>query len=217
MSPVRVVLADDHHVVRHGLRTLLEAAGDFVIVGEAADGLEVMPLVERLTPHVLILDIMMPGLNGLEVTRQVHRQFPQVKILVLSMHASEPHVLEALRNGAAGYAIKDATPADLLHAVREVAAGRRYLSGPLSERAIAAYAEKAQAGVLDPYDTLTSREREVLQLSAEGHTLQEIAGRLGISPRTAETHRTNLMRKLALRTQADLIRYAVRRGLLPES
>ena len=217
MSPVRVVLADDHHVVRHGLRTLLEAAGDFVIVGEAADGLEVMPLVERLTPHVLILDLMMPGLNGLEVARQVHRQFPQVKILVLSMHASEPHVLEALRNGAAGYAIKDATPAELLHAVREVAAGRRYLSGPLSERAIAAYAEKAQTSVLDPYDTLTSREREVLQLSAEGHTLPEIAARLGISPRTAETHRTNLMHKLALRTQADLIRYAVRRGLLPES
>jgi len=136
---------------------------------------------------------------------------------VLSMHSSEPHVLEALRNGAAGYAIKDATPAELLHAVQEVAAGRRYLSGPLSERAIAAYAEKAQASVLDPYDTLTSREREVLQLSAEGRTLPEIAARLGISPRTAETHRTNAMRKLALRTQADLIRYAVRRGLLPES
>jgi two-component system, NarL family, response regulator NreC len=217
MSPVRVVLADDHHVVRHGLRTLLEAAGDFVIVGEAADGLEVMPLVERLAPQVLILDLMMPGLNGLEVTRQVHRQLPQVKILVLSMHTSEPHVLEALRNGAAGYAIKDATPTELLHAVREVAAGRRYLSGPLSERAIAAYAEKAQASVLDPYDTLTSREREVLQLSSEGHTLPEIAARLGISPRTVETHRTNLMHKLALRTQADLIRYAVRRGLLPES
>ena len=217
MSPVRVVLADDHHVVRHGLRTLLEAAGDFTVVGEAADGLEVVPLVERLTPHVLVLDLMMPGLNGLEVARQVHRQFPQVKILVLSMHASEPHVLEALRNGAVGYAIKDATPAELLHAVREVAAGRRYLSGPLSERAIAAYAEKAQTSVLDPYDTLTAREREVLQLSAEGHTLPEIAARLGISPRTAETHRTNLMHKLALRTQSDLIRYAMRRGLLPES
>jgi len=217
MSPVRVVLADDHHVVRHGLRTLLEAGGDFVIVGEAADGLEVMPLVERLNPQVLILDLVMPGLNGLEVTRQVHRQFPQVRILVLSMHASEPHVLEALRHGAAGYAIKDATPDELLHAVREVAAGRRYLSGPLSERAIAAYAEKAQTSVLDPYDTLTSREREVLQLSAEGRTLPEVAARLGISPRTAETHRTNLMHKLALRTQTDLIRYAVRRGLLPES
>jgi two-component system response regulator NreC len=216
MSPVRVVLADDHHVVRHGLRTLLEAAGDFAIVGEAADGLEVMPLVERLAPQVLILDLMMPGLNGLEVARQVHRQSPQVKILILSMHTSEPHVLEALRNGAAGYALKDATPDELLRAVREVAAGRRYLSGPLSERAIAAYAERAQVSALDPYDTLTPREREVLQLSAEGHTLAEIAARLGISPRTAETHRTNLMHKLALRTQADLIRYAVRRGLLTE-
>jgi DNA-binding NarL/FixJ family response regulator len=216
MNPVRVVLADDHHIVRQGLRTLLEAEGDFVIVGEAGDGLEVAALVERLTPHVLILDLMMPGLNGLEVTRQVHRQCPKTKIVVLSMHASEPHVLEALRNGASGYVLKDATPTEVIHALREVTAGRRYLSGPLSERAIAAYAEKAHQISLDPYDILTAREREVLQLSAEGHNLSEIATRLGISPRTAETHRANLMRKLALRTQTDLIRFAVRRGILPE-
>ena len=210
-----IVLADDHHVVRQGLRALLEAEADFSVVGEAADGLEVAGLVERLEPDVLIVDVMMPGLGGLEVTRQVRQRCPKTRVVVLSMYASEAYVVEALRNGAGGYVLKDASAADLLEAVQAVAAGRRYLSPPLSERAIDAYVERAKAGRLDLYETLTTREREVLHLAAEGYSNPEVAARLSISPRTVETHRANLMRKLALQSQSDLIRYALRRGILP--
>jgi DNA-binding NarL/FixJ family response regulator len=159
---------------------------------------------------------MMPGLSGLEVTRQVHERFPQTRIVVLSMHASEPYVMEALRNGASGYVLKESSAADLIQAVREVMAGRHYLSQPLSDRAIQAYAERGQsAASLDPYETLTAREREVLHLAAEGYSSTEMAAKLGISPRTVETHRAHLMRKLNLQNQSELIRYALRRGLLP--
>ena len=212
---VTLLLADDHHVVRQGLRALLEAEPDFRVVGEASDGLEVADLVERLQPRVLIVDLMMPGLNGLEVTRQVSKRSPQTRVLILSMHSNEAYVLEALRNGAAAYVLKDSSATDLVHAVREVAAGRRYLSPPLSERALDTYRQRAKEATLDIYETLTTREREVLHLAAEGHTNAEIAARLGISPRTAETHRANLMRKLGLQTQTDLVRYALRRGIIP--
>lgn len=195
---------------------MLEAEPDLRIVGEAADGLEAVRLVERLQPNVLVVDILMPGLNGLDVTRQVRQESPSTQVVVLSMHATEAYVLEALRHGATGYVLKDSTSAELIQAVREAAAGRRYLSSPLSRRAIDAYAERARsAPSLDPYDTLTFREREVLQLVAEGHSNQETAARLSISPRTVETHRASVMRKLGLRTQSDLIRFALRRGLLP--
>ncbi len=210
-----IVLADDHHVVRQGLRALLEAESDFNVVGEAGDGLEALQMVELLKPNVLVLDLMMPGLNGLEVTRQTIKHTSQTRVVILSMYANEAYVLEALGNGASAYVVKDSSSADLVLAVREVALGRRYLSPPLSDRAIEVYQEKAKAATLDKYETLTTREREVLQLTAEGHTSAEIAGRLGISSRTAETHRSNLMHKLDLHTQADLIRYALRRGIIP--
>jgi DNA-binding NarL/FixJ family response regulator len=210
-----IVLADDHHVVRQGLRVLLEGQPDFQLVGEAGDGLEAVQLTERLKPDVLIIDLMMPSLNGLEATRQLSQRSPHTRVVILSMHANEAYVLEALRNGAAGYVLKDSSAADLVHAVREVVAGRRYLSSPLSERAIAAYIQKASDVVSDPYEMLTNREREVLHLAAEGYTNAEIADQLSISPRTAETHRANLMHKLGLRTHTDLIRYALRRGILP--
>lgn len=210
-----IVVADDHHVVRQGLRTLLEAESEFRVVGEAGDGLEAARLVERLHPDVLVLDLMMPGLNGLEVTRQVSKRLPRTRVVVLSMYASESYVMEAMSNGAAGYVVKDATTAELVRAVREVAHGRRYLSPPLSERAIDAYIQKAKGIHFDPYETLTTREREVLHLAAEGHSNPETAKRLFISPRTVEVHRANLMRKLDLHTQTDLIRYALRRGILP--
>jgi DNA-binding NarL/FixJ family response regulator len=158
---------------------------------------------------------MMPSLNGLEVTRQVTKRTLQTRIIILSMHANEAYVREALRNGAAGYVLKESSAADLVQAVHEAIAGRRYLSPPLSERAIDAYVQKAEAATLDVYDTLTPREREVLHLVAEGNTTGTIASRLFISPRTVETHRTNLMRKLSLRTSAELVRYALQRGLLP--
>jgi two-component system response regulator NreC len=215
MKMTTIVLADDHHIVRQGLRSLLEAEPDFSVVGEAGDGLEAAQLVERLRPDVLVLDLMMPGLNGLEVTRRVSQRSPQTRIVILSMHADEAHVLEALRVGAAAYVLKESTAAELVRAVREAAAGRRYLSPPLSERAIEAYVQKAESAALDSYETLTAREREVLHLVAEGHTNTEIAERLFISRRTVETHRANLMRKLDLRTQTDLISYALRRGILP--
>jgi DNA-binding NarL/FixJ family response regulator len=210
-----IVLADDHHVVRQGLRVLLEGQPDFQLVGEAGDGLEAIQSVERLKPDVLVIDLMMPSLNGLEATRQVSQRSPHTRVVILSMHADEAYVLAALRNGAAGYVLKDSSAADLVQAVREVAAGRRYLSSPLSERAIEAYVQKAADAALDPYEMLTNREREVLHLAAEGHTNAEIADQLSISPRTAETHRANLMHKLGLRTHTDLIRYALRRGILP--
>ena len=209
-----IVLADDHHIVRQGLRALLETEPDFRLVGDAGDGLEAVRLAERLKPDVLIVDLMMPGLNGLEVARQVTQRLPKTRVLMLSMHASDAYVLEALKNGATGYVLKDSQASELIEAVRQVAASRRYLSPPLSERAIELYVQKAESGTLDMYDTLTNREREVLQLAAESHSTSEIAERLFISPRTAESHRANLMRKLGLSTQTDLIRYAVRKGII---
>lgn len=210
-----IVLVDDHHIVRQGLRALLEVEKDLEVVGEAGDGLEAVRNVEALNPGVLVLDLMMPGLNGLDVLKQIKKRSPQTHIVILSMYANEAYVVEALSNGASAYVLKDSSSADLVMAVREAAAGRRYLSPPLSARAIEVYQEKAKAATLDRYDTLTSREREVLHLAAEGLTNSEIATRLGISSRTAEAHRSNLMHKLDLHTQADLIRFALRRGIIP--
>jgi DNA-binding NarL/FixJ family response regulator len=212
---VTIVLADDHQVVRQGLRMVLEAQEHFQVVAEAGNGLDAIALVERFNPCVLIVDVMMPGLNGLEVTRQVRQRASRTRVIVLSMYSNEAYVLEALRHGASGYVLKDAPADDLVHAVHEVVAGRRYLSPPLSERAIEAYLQKARDTGLDPYETLTTREREVLQLAAEGRTNGDIAAALYISPRTVETHRAHVMRKLRLQNQADLIRYALQRGLLP--
>lgn len=210
-----IILADDHLIVRQGLRALLEAEPDFHLIGETGDGLETVRLVEQLRPDVLVLDLMMPSLNGLEVTRQVSERSPHTRVVILSMHADEAYVLEALRNGAVGYVLKDASASGLVRAVREVDAGRRYLSPPLSERAIETYVRKAKDAPIDRYDTLTTREREVLQLVAEGHTNAEIADRLSISVRTAETHRANMMDKLDLHSHTALIRYALRRGVIP--
>lgn len=209
-----IVLADDHRIVREGLCVLLKAEADFNVIGAAGDGLEALEMIKKLQPDVVVLDLMMRGLNGLEVARQVSKQMPQTRIVILSMHDDEGFVLEALANGVSAYVLKDAGSSDLIQAVREVAAGHRYLSPPLSDRAIEAYQQVASTGTLDKYDTLTTREREVLQLTVEGHTNSEIATRLGISVRTAETHRSRLMHKLGSHTQADLIRYAIRRGII---
>lgn len=212
---ISILLADDHPVVRRGLRALLEAEPDFRVAGETGDGLEAVRLVEELRPQVLVLDLMMPGVGGLEVARQVNHRFPATRVVILSMHANEAYVLEALRNGASGYVLKDAGGKELVQAVRAVVAGGRYLSPPLSEQAIAAYVEKAKSAPLDPVGELTTREREVLGLAAGGQSSADIAARLGISPRTAETHRANLMRKLGLHNQTDLVRFAIRQGILP--
>lgn len=209
-----IILADDHNIVRQSLRLLLEAEPDFEVIGEAADGLEVAGLVQRLHPDVLVLDVMMPGLNGLEVTWQVRQSYPETRVVILSMHANEAYVLAALKNGADGYVLKDSSAEDLLQAVREVALGRRYLSPPFSQLSLETYLEKTQSTAVDIQDALTARERELLHLAAAGHTSAEIAAMLSISPRTAETHRANMMRKLGLHAQADLIRYALQRGII---
>ena len=209
-----IVLADDHQIVRQGLRRLLEAEAGFAVVGEASDGLEVADLVERLRPNVLVLDLMMPGLSGLDVTRQVVRRSPRTRVAILSMYSSVAYVAEALRNGAMAYVLKDAGGGELIGAIRAAATGRRYLSSPLSEKAVEAHERKALDAEVDIYETLTSREREVLHLAAEGLTASAMAERLGISPRTAETHRAHVMGKLGLQGRADLVRYALRRGLL---
>ncbi|HDQ73406.1 MAG TPA: response regulator transcription factor [Chloroflexi bacterium] len=209
-----IVLADDHQVVRKGIRALLEAEEDFRLVGEANDGLEAVQLVERLRPDVLVVDLMMPGLNGIEVTRQVCKRSPETKVVVLSMHANDDYVLEALRAGALGYVLKDASISELVEAIHEASIEHRFLSPVLAERVIDAYVRQTQESTLDRYETLTDREREVLHLAAEGLTNAEVAERLTISSRTVETHRGNMMRKLKLENQTELVRYAIRKGII---
>ncbi len=212
---VAVLLADDHPIVRQGLRHLLEAEPDVKIVGEASDGLQAVQLAEKFRPNVLIVDIMMPGLNGLEVVRQVKERSPATCSIVLSMQSADVYVVEALKAGALGYVLKETGPSELVNAVQQVLQGQRYLSPRLSERLIDAFIQTADEGSSDPYHTLTNREREVLQMASEGLTTSEIAKRLSISPRTAELHRGKMMTKLGLHNQTDLIRYALKRGILP--
>lgn len=214
MKPISIVLAEDHHVVRQGLRALLDTEPDFTVVGEAASGLEVADLVERLEPDILVVDFVMPGLNAPDIVRRALRVSPKTRALVLSMHANPAYVVEAMQSGAAGYVLKGSSAAELVRAIRLVAEGARHLSPPLSEAMVEAYAQRAIPTGLDLYRTLTQREREVLHLAAEGQTSAQIGGRLNISPRTVEVHRANLMRKLGLRGQSDLVRYAVGRGIL---
>lgn len=209
---LKLLLADDHPVVREGLRALLESESDFEVVGQAESGNDVGPLVERLHPDVVVLDLMMPGRSGLDVIGDLAERSPPSRVLVLSMVQSEAYVVEALRLGALGYALKQADASEIPRAIRDVAASRRYLSPALSERAVKAYAGSSPC---DPYDTLTPREREILVLVAEGHTNAAIAQRLFISTRTVETHRARLMRKLGLRTHVELVRYALHQGILP--
>ena len=212
---ISIMIADDHPVVRRGMQTLLEAEPDFSVVSATGDGLETVRLVERLQPDVLILDLMMPGLSGLEALRIIRQRSPRTRVVVLSMYGNNAFVATALMNGASGYVLKGCEEENLVRAVREAVVGRRYLSPPITERAIDAYIEQVRVGQLDPHETLTAREREVLQLAAEGNTGAEIAARLHISQRTVENHRANVMRKLGLKNQSELVRYAVRRGLIP--
>ena len=206
--PITVLLADDHAVVRQGLRAILGAEPDLRLAGEAADGQEAVRLAERLEPDVLVLDLMLPGLSGFEVARLVHKRVPRTRVVILTMHTDPAYAAEALRAGATGYVAKDAAAADLIAAVRAAAKGERYLSPPLPEAAL-------EGGTpADPYDALTPREREVLQLTAEGLTAGAIAAKLHISTRTVETHRAHIQQKLGRSTRAELVRYALDRGLI---
>jgi DNA-binding NarL/FixJ family response regulator len=212
---IRLVLADDHPLVREGLRALLESDPDFSVVGQADDGIEVLSLVEELHPDVVVVDLMMPGRSGIEVTRELVQRPDAPPVLILSVHESEAYVLEALRSGAGGYVLKQAPAAELALGIRAVASGARYLSAPLTERALDAYARRA-GGAPDPYDRLTPREQEVLGHAAEGHSNADIGARLFISRRTVETHRARAMRKLGLRSHVELVLYAVRRGIVAD-
>lgn len=207
-----IVLADDHTIVRQGLKALLSAEPDLSVVGEAGRGDEALETVDRLRPNVLIIDLEMPGLDGLEVIRRVTRQYPFTRTVVLSMHAGAVYATEALKSGAAGYVLKDMDIQSLVHAVREVAGGGRYLSPSISSLVVEAYLEQGKDHALDPYETLTMREHQILRLIGEGATTAEIGARLAISPRTVETHKTHLVHKLGLKTQADLLRYSLRRA-----
>lgn len=216
MSDITIVLADDHSIVRQGLRMMLEAESDFRVIGEAAEGLEVLELVERLRPGVVLLDIMLPGMNGLEIVRQAHQRMPHTRCIMLSMYGSQAFVVEAFRNGAMGYVLKSDSADILIDAVRTVSQGRRYLSPPFSEKAIEAYIQRANAATLDVYDTLTRREHEIFQYMARGYKNSEISQRLSISPRTVEVHRNRIMQKLDLSSPRELIRFALKRGLLTD-
>jgi two-component system, NarL family, response regulator NreC len=208
-----VVLAEDHNLVREGLKSLVERDPTLKVVGEATDGRQAVELVERLKPTLLLLDLMLPRVQGLDALRQV-KKARETKVVVVSMYSDEARVLEAFRNGAAGYVLKDATASELLGAIRTVLAGQCYLSPSLSQLALNASLKKTATGETDIFYTLSARERLVLQLGAEGNTNAAIGKQLYISPRTVETHRANLMKKLSLRSQTDLVRFAIRKNLI---
>jgi two-component system, NarL family, response regulator NreC len=205
---IRILLAEDHVVVRQGFRVLLEQAG-MVVIGEASDGLEALRLAQAHTPEVAVLDIAMPHLNGLETARRLRETVPQTKIIVLTMHTEEPYVLEALQAGAAGYVLKTQAAVDIVQAIHDAIHGAFYLSPRVANAVVRAYL----TGSTLPPDPLTSREREIVQRIAEGQTTKEIAALLGLSVKTVESHRINLMRKLDIHETATLVRYAIRRGL----
>jgi len=212
---INIVLADDHQVVRKGLKALLCSEPDFNIIGEAENGLETIDLVERVKPDILVLDIMMPGINGLEVARQLNQKSVKTAIVVLSMHSSDAYVLEAFRSGVKAYILKDSPSEDLVYAIREVMSGHSFLSPPLCESANHVCALQMETSIFDPHAGLTKREQEIFLLSAQGYSSTEIALRLYISSRTVETHRNNIMRKLGIHNQLQLVRYAIQKGLIP--
>ncbi|HEU5097576.1 MAG TPA: response regulator transcription factor [Roseiflexaceae bacterium] len=220
MTPIRILLADDHELVRAGFRALLAGLSDVEVVAEADDGRAALALVAAHRPDVVLMDISMPGLNGLEATGRIAKEFPNTRVIILSMHANEDHVLLALRKGASGYLLKGARLAELDLAVRSVARGEVYLSPAASKHVLADYVQRAgelhaaAVGDSPSIDRLTARQREVLQLIAEGRTVKQIAQTLNISAKTVETHRAQIMERLAIHDLAGLVRYAIRAGII---
>jgi DNA-binding NarL/FixJ family response regulator len=220
MSPIRILLADDHTLVRAGIRSLLQNIGEVEVVAEADDGREALKLIASLQPDIVLMDIAMPNLNGLEAAARVTKEFPNVRVIILSMYANEEYVLQALRAGAAGYLLTGARAAELELAVASVARGETYLSPAASKHLIVDYVQRAAGDAVpnhderNPAERLTPRQREILQLIAEGHSTKEIAQALNISVKTAETHRTQIMERLDIHDIAGLVRYAIRAGLI---
>lgn len=213
MKTIRVLVADDHTILREGLVALIDASGDCQVVAQAADGVETIESALRLRPDVVVLDISMPRLNGIEVVRRLSNELEDARILVLTMHAEEEYVLHVVRAGASGFLLKDSATSDLLKAVRSLAAGRGYF-GTHASAVLARQVQNPGQALADPYRDLTTREREVFHLIAEGLTTKEIAKRLGTSTKTAENHRFRVLDKLDVRNTAELIRYAVKHRLL---
>lgn len=216
MSRIRVLLADDHAMVREGVRLCLEGMGDIAVVGEADDGYQAVRLVGELQPDVAVLDVTMPRLNGIEALRQIKRDHPGTAVVVLSMHDNEAYVIQALQAGASGYVLKRTAATELGTAIRAATSGEVYLDPGVAKRVVADYLHRLGPGeaAATPHDRLTPREREVLQLAAEGLTARAIAGQLVVSSKTAEHHRASAMAKLDLHSQTELVKYAIRIGLI---
>lgn len=215
VKPIRIVLADDHTVMRRGLRLLLESRPAFTVVGEASDGRQAVQETEATQPDVAVMDIAMPNLSGIEAAQRINSAWPQVAIVILSMHSDESYVLRALKAGAKGYLLKDSAEGDLIEAINSVHEGRTFFSPEITRMLMDDYVREIRSrGVEDSYDLLTPREREILQLLAELKSNKEIAQRLNLSSYTVETHRRNLQEKLNLHSLAELILYAVRKGVI---
>jgi two-component system, NarL family, response regulator NreC len=215
MGRLRILLADDHTLVRHGLRKLLQEQPDWEVVAEAGDGREAVRQAEQHKPDVAIVDVAMPLLNGIETTRQIARKSPMTRVLVLTMHADEAYVIEILSAGATGYLLKDSADVDLIQAVTAVSRGKSFFSPAVARVMLDDYVRAlAEKGLTDRYQSLSEREREIFQLIAEGKANKEIAALLFISPSTVETHRARIMEKLDLHSAAEIVLYAVRRGVI---
>jgi DNA-binding NarL/FixJ family response regulator len=215
ISPVRILLADDHGIVRQGLRSVLSRDKTFEIVAEAADGREAVMLAESLSPHVVIMDIAMPELSGIEATAQIVKSNSQVRVIILSMHSDETYLLRALNAGAKGYLLKDSADVDLVRAVHAVCKGNPFFSPEIAQVLLEDYMRSLQQKCLqDSYELLTDREKEVLQLLAHGKSNKEVATALDVSTNTVETHRNSLMKKLNLHNTAEIVLYAVRKKIV---
>ena len=212
MPALRILLVDDHALVRAGMRALLSSFPDFEVVGETEDGAAAVELAARLHPNVVLMDIAMHGLNGLDATARIRNQYPEVRVIILSMHANEEYVFQALRSGASGYLLKDSATSELEFAVRAVARGETYLSPPISKAVVDGYVQRMISD--QPLDLLTPRQREILQRVAEGGSTKEIAHRLGLSVKTIEAHRAQIMERLGIHDIPVLVRFAVRAGLI---
>jgi two-component system response regulator NreC len=215
MPKLRIVLGDDHTLLRQGLRKILEERPDWQVVAEAGDGREAVRQIVAVRPDVAILDIGMPLLNGIDATRQVVRRLPECRILILSMHANEAYIIQALKAGAKGYMLKDSADTDLIRGVSSVAAGKSFFSPDVAKVMLDDYVRHlAEKGIVDRYDSLSEREREIFQLVAEGRSNKEVAELLSVSPATVETHRAHILQKLDVHNTAELVLYAVRRGVI---
>ena len=215
MKSLRILLGDDHTLVRQGVRKIIEERPDWEVIGEAQEGRELVRKTLEEQPDLVIMDVAMPLLNGIEATRQIVRKMPSAKVLVLSMHADEAYIVQALQAGARGYLLKDSADAELVRAVTAVAEGKSYFSPNVAAIMLDDYVRHlAEKGMADRYSSLSEREREVFQLVAEGHSNKEVAGLLCVSPATVETHRAHILQKLDLHSTAELVLYAVRRGVI---